>query len=86
MIPGSVLGLDTRTSDTRRIDYILYKANSGSLSLVKISVPDGRVPCPVDLVDHEPYKFCPAVSADNPKQRVDRPEDQGVRLSDHNFP
>jgi endonuclease/exonuclease/phosphatase family metal-dependent hydrolase len=84
-IPDMPLGLDTRTADTRRIDYILYKANNGSISLVKISVPDGRAQCPEDLVDHEPYKFCPAVSADNPKQRFDVPEDQGVRLSDHNW-
>jgi hypothetical protein len=84
-IPDMPLGLDTRTADTRRIDYILYKANNGSISLVKISVPDGRAQCPEDLVVHEPYKFCPAVSADNPKQRFDVPEDQGVRLSDHNW-
>lgn len=36
------LGTNARTADTRRIDFILYKPHNGSITLVKISVPDGR--------------------------------------------
>jgi hypothetical protein len=74
------LGTNTRTSDTRRIDYALYKANSGSLTLVKISVPDGRATCSQALTTGGVYKQCPSVT-----QLWDIPEDQGVRLSDHNW-
>ena len=84
-IPDMPLGLNTRTHDTRRIDYILYKPNNGSITLVKISVPDGRAQCPEALRDDEgfgSFKYCPAVDED---QRWDVPEDQGVRLSDHNW-
>ena len=80
-IPDMPLGLNTRTHDTRRIDYILYKPNSGSITLVKISVPDGRATCPQALVSTgDNYKSCPSVT-----QQWDIPEDQGVRLSDHNW-
>jgi exonuclease III len=79
-IPDMPLGLNTRTHDLRRIDYILYKPNNGSISLVKISVPDGRAQCPQALVTGGNFKSCPAVT-----QLWDVPEDQGVRLSDHNW-
>ena len=74
------LGTNTRTADTRRIDFILYKPNNGSITLVKISVPDGRAQCPQSLVTGGAYKSCPSVT-----QQWDIPEDQGVRLSDHNW-
>jgi len=74
------LSTATRTSDTRRIDFILYKANSGSITLTKISVPDGRATCPQALTNGGNYKQCPSVT-----QLWDIPEDQGVRLSDHNW-
>ena len=79
-IPDMPLGLNTRTHDGRRIDYILYKPNNGSIALVNISVPDGRAQCPQALTPHSPYAYCSAVS-----QRWELPEDQGVRLSDHNW-
>ena len=79
-IPDMPLGLNTRTHDTRRIDYILYKPNNGSITLVKISVPEGRAQCPGDLDDNGGFLYCDAV-----KQLWDVPEDQGVRLSDHNW-
>lgn len=79
-IPDMPLGLQTRTADTRRIDYILYKPNNGSITLVKISVPDGRAQCPQSLVTGGAYKSCPSVI-----QQWDIPEDQGVRLADHNW-
>lgn len=74
------LSASTRTSDTRRIDFILYKANSGSITLTKISVPDSRAQCPQALTTGGSYKQCPSVT-----QLWDIPEDQGVRLSDHNW-
>jgi endonuclease/exonuclease/phosphatase family metal-dependent hydrolase len=74
------LGTNTRTSDTRRIDFALYKANSGSLTLNSISVPDGRATCSSALTTGGSYKQCPSVT-----QLWDIPEDQGVRLSDHNW-
>jgi len=76
------LGLNTRTHDGRRIDYILYKPNNGSISLVNISVPDGRAQCPTALTPNSPYAYCSAVDGN---QRFNLPEDQGVRLSDHNW-
>nr|AUN35700.1 hypothetical protein [uncultured bacterium] len=74
------LGTNTRTHDGRRIDFILYKANNGSITLNKISVPDGRATCPQSLTTGGNYKQCPNVT-----QLWDLPEDQGVRLSDHNW-
>jgi len=79
-VPDMPLGLDTRTSDTRRIDYILYKPNNGSLSLVKIWVPESRAQCSQSFVTGGDYPQCPDVH-----QLVDRPDDYGVRLSDHNW-
>ena len=79
--PDMPLGLNTRTHDDRRIDYILYKPNNGSISLVNISVPDGRAQCPTGLHDDfDDFFSCPVVS-----QQFDLPEDQGLRLSDHNW-
>jgi endonuclease/exonuclease/phosphatase family metal-dependent hydrolase len=80
--PDMPLGLNTRTHDGRRIDYVLYKPNSGSIALNNISVPDGRAQCPTSLTPHSPYAFCSAVDSN---QRINFPEDQGVRLSDHNW-
>jgi endonuclease/exonuclease/phosphatase family metal-dependent hydrolase len=74
------LGTNTRTHDSRRIDFILYKPNNGSITLNKISVPDGRATCPQTLTTGGSYKQCPNVT-----QLWDLPEDQGVRLSDHNW-
>jgi len=75
------LGLNTRTHDFRRIDYVLYKPNNGSIALNNISVPDGRATCPSSLHnDFDNFFSCTAVS-----QQWDLPEDQGVRLSDHNW-
>ena len=74
------LGLNTRTHDGRRIDFILYKPNNGSITLDNISVPDGRAQCSQALVTGGAYKSCPSVT-----QLWDLPEDQGVRLSDHNW-
>lgn len=85
-VPDMPLDANTRTHDGRRIDFILYKPNSGSIVLNKISVPDGRAQCSQGLVnDGGSYLACPDVSASNPNQRWDLPEDQGVRLSDHNW-
>jgi endonuclease/exonuclease/phosphatase family metal-dependent hydrolase len=78
--PDMPLGLNTRTHDGRRIDYVLYKPNSGSITLNNISVPDGRAPCSQPLQNNGGYLYCPDVS-----QLWDLPEDQGVRLSDHNW-
>jgi endonuclease/exonuclease/phosphatase family metal-dependent hydrolase len=74
------LGTNTRTHDSRRIDFILYKPNNGSITLNKISVPDGRATCTQTLTTGGNYKQCPDVT-----QLWDLPEDQGVRLSDHNW-
>ena len=79
-VPDMPLGLNTRTHDGRRIDYILYKPNNGSIALVNISVPDGRAECSQALVTGGTYKQCPSVT-----QLWDLPEDQGIRLSDHNW-
>ena len=53
-----------------------------SLTRVKISVPDGRAQCPQALVSGGAFKHCPSVVS---SQQWDIPEDQGVRLSDHNW-
>ena len=74
------LGTNTRTHDSRRIDFILYKPNNGSITLNKISVPDGRATCTQTLTTGGNFKQCPDVT-----QLWDLPEDQGVRLSDHNW-
>jgi endonuclease/exonuclease/phosphatase family metal-dependent hydrolase len=79
-VPDMPLGTNTRTSDTRRIDYILYKPNSGSITLVNISVPDARAQCSQSLVAGGNYPQCPSVT-----ELIDLPEDEGVRLSDHNW-
>ncbi len=82
--PDMPLGTNTRTHDFRRIDYVLYKPNNGSIALNNISVPDGRAQCPTELETalDRTFKFCSAVAED---QRWDVPEAQGVRLSDHNW-
>jgi len=80
-IPDMPLGTNTRTHDSRRIDFILYKPNSGSLPLINISVPDGRAQCSGQLVPGD-HPYCPDVQFE---QRIQLPEDYGVRLSDHNW-
>jgi hypothetical protein len=71
-VPDMPLGeVTTRTSDTRRIDYVFLQ---GAVGLVSIDLPDLRKPC--TLVNGQ----CPAVV-----QRWGLPEDLGVRPSDHNW-
>jgi hypothetical protein len=63
--------LNTRTHDTRRIDYVFLKGGAG---LIGIDLPDLRKPC--TLVNGQ----CPAV-----QQRWGITDDLGVRPSDHNW-
>jgi endonuclease/exonuclease/phosphatase family metal-dependent hydrolase len=86
-----VADLTTRTHDTRRIDYIFANKGSLNISLSAIDVPDARATCSVALTNIKPtagtsvYKECPDVN-DNVDQGLwDIPDDQGVRVSDHNF-
>jgi len=76
-IPDMPLGMETRTADTRRIDFIVYRAGNGLISLVKIWVPDQRGQCPSQL---EPSGACPTVV-----QRIGLSEDSGPRPADHNW-
>ena len=63
--------LTTRSSDTRRVDYVFLQ---GGVGLIAVDVPDLRQPC--TLVNGQ----CPAV-----KQRWGITDDLGVRPSDHNW-
>jgi endonuclease/exonuclease/phosphatase family metal-dependent hydrolase len=78
--PDMPLGTNTRTHDSRRIDYVLYKPNNGSIALNNISVPDGRAQCSTALTPDSPFAYCSDVN-----QIFHLPEDQGLRLSDHNW-
>lgn len=70
--------LTTRTHDTRRIDYFFLKGSG--FTLFSIAVPDSRATCSVALTLTGTYKECPDVV-----QLWDIPDDQGTRVSDHNF-
>jgi endonuclease/exonuclease/phosphatase family metal-dependent hydrolase len=71
----------TRTSDTRRIDYIFLSAGA-SLLLERIELPDLRRPCSQNLsFDGGNYPSCwPDVVF-----QWDTPDDFGIRPSDHNW-
>lgn len=72
----------TRTHDTRRIDYIFLTKGQTLFTLTSISVPDGRAACSTALTTGGVFKQCPDVQT---SQQSDVTDDQGVRVSDHNF-
>jgi len=77
-MPVSDLG--TRTHDTRRIDYFFLNSGATNLTLNSITLPDSRATCSTTLTLTGSVKECPDVI-----QQWDVTDDQGVRVSDHNF-
>lgn len=69
---------NARTADTRRIDYFFAR---GTLAMQRIDLPEARLPCPQALVFDGAYAQCTPTVV----KLWDVPDDQGVRLSDHNW-